>query len=77
MRQVKHAQSPNRKEKSQPSEHGMKAVSCELGYRCRYVDERHKSKSGKRYEQQRNFQGPPERSIRSFRGENAARTRSV
>src|SRR6202035_1322078 len=57
MRQVKHAQSRNRKEKSQPSEQGMKAVSCETGYRCRYVDERHKSKPCERYEQQRNFHG--------------------
>jgi hypothetical protein len=32
MRQVKHTQSRNRKEKSQPSEQGMKAVSCETRY---------------------------------------------
>src|SRR6266481_3385201 len=51
VRQVKHTQSRNRKEKSQPSEQGMKAVSCETRYRCRYVDERHKSKPCERYEQ--------------------------
>src|ERR1700755_3562235 len=44
MRQVKHTQSRSRKDKSQPSQQGMKAVSCETRYRCRYVDERHKSK---------------------------------
>src|SRR6516162_10330757 len=50
VRQVKHTQSRNRKEKSEPSQRGMKAVSCETRHGCRYVDERHKSQSCKRCE---------------------------
>src|SRR5215471_8851996 len=49
--QVKHAQSRNCKERPQPSQRGIKGVSCETRYSCRYVEERHKSKSRKRYEQ--------------------------
>src|SRR3954453_11596043 len=48
--QVKHAQSRNCNERPQPSQGGIKAVSCETGYCCSYVDERNKSKSRKRYE---------------------------
>jgi len=55
--QVKHAQSRNRKEKSQPSERRMKFVSCESRDFRGYVGERNKSKSRKRYEQERSFQG--------------------
>src|ERR1700741_78847 len=57
--QVKHAQSRNRKERPQPSQRGIKAVSCETRYSCRYVEERNKSKSRKRYKQKRGFQGAP------------------
>src|SRR6516225_1711026 len=57
MRQVKHTQSRNRKERAQPSRPGIKAVICETRDSCRYVDERNKSKSRKRYEEERSFQG--------------------
>src|SRR5215471_208713 len=57
VRQVKHAQRRNRKERPQPSQRGIKAVSRETRYSCRYVGERHKSKSRKGYEQERSFQG--------------------
>jgi hypothetical protein len=50
MRQLKHAQSRNRKENSQPSWDGMESVRREMRNRRRHVDERQNTKTSKRYE---------------------------
>ncbi len=55
MRQLKHAQSRNRKENSQPSRDGLKGVSCEMRKGGSHVDERQNTKAGKGYEQERSF----------------------
>jgi hypothetical protein len=57
MRQLKHAQSRDRKQKPKPSLNRMERISCEMRDSRRNVYKRQNTKAGKRYEQQANFPG--------------------
>ena len=80
MRQVKHAQSPNRKEKSQPSE--LWDESCKLRdqrYRCspRKTSAGTSPSPAREYEHSAISRGAASLHYDLFRGESVARARSV